>query len=381
MSAPASTKRANGTSPKDVTDLRDIIGRDKLLPTLLNHAESVDLSAYPAGGVALSKGEQPDWPEVFTRGTLAGTELRSLVIPPRAKLLADWFCEGDLGFLFAARGVGKTWLSLIIALAVAEGGKAGPWPAASRHPVLYVDGEMPLELMQEREKGLARGDGLIRYLNHEQLFNETGQVLNLTDPACQNGVTALCVAEGIKLIVLDNLSCLFRGVKENDADAWEHILPWLLEMRRRKIAVLFVCHAGRNAQMRGTSRREDAAAWVIRLDDAGEAAAARTGAKFIHTFTKPSRNTPDTPPPLEWTVTTNATGGSMVAYKEAEGEEAVVGWVRYGLTTCSEIAEEMHLSKGAVSKMATRLMEAGRLTRKGREYALPLAGDAVEEAE
>ena len=115
-------------------------------------------------------------------------------------------------------------------------------------------------------------------------------------------------------------------MKENDADAWEQILPWLLELRRRKIAVLFVVHAGRNGQMRGTSRREDAAAWVIRLDDATDATSARTGARFVSTFTKPSRNTPQNPPPLEWSISTNAsTGEATVAYKEAEGEEAVLG--------------------------------------------------------
>ncbi len=314
---------------------------------------------------------QPDWHDIFTRGALAGSELQSLEITPRAKLLGDWSAEGDLGFLFAARGVGKTWFSLLIALAVAEGGAAGPWQAASQHPVLYVDGEMPLELMQARDKGLARGDGLITYLNHEQLFEQTGQVLNLTDRECQQAILALCLERGVKLLVLDNLSCLFRGVSENDADAWEAILPWLLELRRHKVAVLFVVHAGRNGQMRGTSRREDAAAWVLRLDDAADATGTRAGAKFVSTFTKASRNTSATPAPLEWTVTTDAASGrATVAHKPAEGAEAVLGWVRNGLTTCSEIAEEMGLTRGTVSKLATKLIAEGKLKKDGRGYAL-----------
>jgi DNA-binding IclR family transcriptional regulator len=51
--------------------------------------------------------------------------------------------------------------------------------------------------------------------------------------------------------------------------------------------------------------------------------------------------------------------------------DMVLKWVGNGLTSCSEIAEEMGLSKGAVSKMATKLIELGRLKMNGRQYALP----------
>jgi hypothetical protein len=57
--------------------------------------------------------------------------------------------------------------------------------------------------------------------------------------------------------------------------------------------VIVVHHAGRNGEMRGTSRREDAAFWVIKLEDrlgshAGQGAG--RGAHFVSLFTKPSRN-------------------------------------------------------------------------------------------
>jgi hypothetical protein len=38
----------------------------------------------------------------------------------REPLLGDWLCEGDYGIIFASRGVGKTWLGLLIAKAVAK---------------------------------------------------------------------------------------------------------------------------------------------------------------------------------------------------------------------------------------------------------------------
>jgi hypothetical protein len=44
----------------------------------------------------------------FLGSLLSGSALDELQIQPRPLLLGDWFAEGDLGFLFAKRGVGKT---------------------------------------------------------------------------------------------------------------------------------------------------------------------------------------------------------------------------------------------------------------------------------
>jgi len=101
--------------------------------------------------------------------------------------------------------------------------------------------------------------------------------LNLTNPAVQAALLENCRQREIEILLLDNLSCLFTGLKENDADAWEVVLPWLLELRRNRIAVVFIAHAGRNGFMRGTSRREDAAFWIMQLTGAQNAAKSRLG--------------------------------------------------------------------------------------------------------
>ncbi len=357
---------------------------ERLRSASLNGAAVADILAGARAELTAIEDAGAGPADLFGGGLLSAAALGRLTIPTRRALLGQWFCEGDLGFLFAQRGVGKTWLSLLFARGVAGGAPAGPWKPGEggSSPVLYVDGEMPLELLQARQRGLGlEGEG-VTFLNHEQLFNVTGRLLNLSDPVAQRTLTSLCLERGVKLLVLDNLSCLFRGISENDADAWETVLPWLLELRRRKIAVLIVAHAGRNNAMRGTSRREDAAAWIVRLDDATDGAGPKNGAKFVSSFSKPSRNTPENIPPLEWTVTTDAaTGRSTVAYKEAEGQEAVLNWVRNGLVFCREIADEMGVSPGTVSKMAQRLIEAGKLTKgANRNYVIPLLGDEAEGA-
>jgi hypothetical protein len=105
---------------------------------------------------------------------------------------------------------------------------------------------MPAELMQDRDKAFGDVSENLTLINHEVLFEKTGLVLNLAKPEVQQAITRWCVEGGFKVLVIDNLSTLASGVKENDADAWEMLLPWLLDLRRKKIAVLLVHHAGRS---------------------------------------------------------------------------------------------------------------------------------------
>ncbi len=80
-----------------------------------------------------------------------------MALPKREPLLLPFLNEGDYGIIYAPRGVGKTWLGLLIAKAVATAGRVGEWRAPAAAKVLYVDGEMPPDLMRDRDKGLGGG--------------------------------------------------------------------------------------------------------------------------------------------------------------------------------------------------------------------------------
>jgi len=309
--------------------------------------------------------------EALLKGAVPFPKLKEVGIPPRRPIIGDWFCESDLGFVFAPRGLGKTWFALGLGVAIACKTEFGPWKVHDHAPVLYVDGEMPCQSLEERIAGLC-GDDELTVLNHESLFHLTGRVVNLTDAKVQQAITRLCLEKGFKVLILDNLSCLFSGMKENDADSWETVLPWLLELRRNRIAVVIVAHSGRSGQnMRGTSRREDAAFFVIRLDEvADKGAILKEGAKFISRFTK-DRNSQTEQPAIEWKFQTGQDGKTIITTKEADGLAVLIEWVRDGLTTPTDIGKEMGLSTGQVSKMANRAIEAGKLRKDGRGYALP----------
>ena len=293
--------------------------------------------------------------------------LGSLDIPERQPVLGDWFMEGDLGFIYAPRGLGKTWFALGMATAITNGTAFGPWQAAARRSILYVDGEMPCQALRARVSGMGAGEGFV-VLNHEAYFHLEGGVLNFASPTAQHELTSLLLAQGITIVFLDNLSCLFSGMKENDADDWESVLGWLLTLRRHRIAVVVVHHSGRNKEtMRGTSRREDAAFWVIRLDELSEEP--RDGAAFRSLFTK-DRNSRTEQGCFEWHFFTNASGSVTTRVKPASSLDTFRQWVGDGLTSAEDIAREMGISKGTVSRLAKKGLEAGWLVKRGREYAL-----------
>jgi hypothetical protein len=316
---------------------------------------------------------QPEksWNAALNESVVTASELHGLTLKPRQKLLGNWFCEGDLGFIFAFRGTGKTWLSLAMALSLSKGGQLGDWQAHASVKVLYIDGEMPPDLMRDRCDGLQASFDKLEFLNHEILFERTGKVLNITNREVQQAITQHCVDSKVKVLILDNLSTLASGMKENEADSWELVNNWLLDLRRRKIAVVIVHHAGRSGEIRGTSKREDNVFWIIALDDAKKNNDDKRGARFISRFTKPSRNTQEEVPAYEWHfVTDDPSGLVSVAHKQAQTMDVFLGLIEDGVRDCNQIAQEMKTSPASISRLAKRALDAGKIIKKSREYFL-----------
>jgi hypothetical protein len=89
---------------------------------------------------------------------LTGEELLKREFPAREMLLAPFLPSKGLAMLFAGRGIGKTWLGLNIAHAVAGGGSFLRWQASRPCRVCYVDGEMPAGALKDRyAAGFSRG--------------------------------------------------------------------------------------------------------------------------------------------------------------------------------------------------------------------------------
>ena len=189
----------------------------------------------------------------------------ALDIPPRSHVLGPVLPAQGLAQLYAPRGTGKSYIALAMGYAIASGGKFLRWSAPVPRTVLYVDGEMPANEMQERMRRLAaaHGDVYPDALKVLSLDTQAAEVsLNLASELDQGLVEAI----NAEVIILDNRSTLVHGGRENDAESWDSMQPWLLRLRRAGRTVLIIDHAGRaGAGARGTSRREDVLDTILSL--------------------------------------------------------------------------------------------------------------------
>ena len=290
-------------------------------------------------------------------------QFKTMTVPERKPLIGTFLREGDIAFIHAQRGVGKTWYSIELAKAISSGTPFGPWKSHEAKNVLYVDGEVAAHDIQQRIRSLGADNERFLYLNHELLFDKTASVINIAEPAWQEAILELCKQRAVGVLFFDNLSCLAPGVDENDTAAWSReLLGFVLNLRRAGVSVIFVQHSGRNGQMRGHSRREDPANWIIRLTKRES----DCGAKFIARFDK-LRNGATWPETLEWHFRPD--GESIeVAYKNADSMDIFLELVESGVDNNADIAVEMDVTKGYVSQLAAKAINNDCIRKKGQRY-------------
>jgi hypothetical protein len=195
-------------------------------------------------------------------------EFLAMEIQPQEPILEPWLNSKSLNMLHAKRGVGKTYMGLSIAYAVATGSKYLKWNAPKTRKVVYLDGEMSGYTLQSRLKAISDATPCDPHLlENLRIFTpdlQEGPIPDLADRNWHDSVRGL-IADA-ELVIVDNLSCLARsGGPENDADSWNVLADWALKLRREGIAVLFMHHSGKSGQQRGTSRKEDILNVVINL--------------------------------------------------------------------------------------------------------------------
>ncbi len=194
-------------------------------------------------------------------------DLLGLKLPPREYILEPILRERDLMMIYSWRGVGKTMLALAIAYAIAAGGKLLSWKSTRPRRVLYVDGELPLQTLQERLAWLINSQdaqppepGYLQFLTHD------AQELGLPDLASREGQESMePLISGVDVPIFDSLSTLVRSGKENPAEDWQPIQDWILRLRRMSKTTIMLHHEGKGGAQRGTSKREDVLDTVVRL--------------------------------------------------------------------------------------------------------------------
>ena len=286
----------------------------------------------------------------------------ALEVLPREMLLAPILPERSLSMLYSPRGMGKSWLSLSIGLAVASGGSILRWNAPRPRRVLFVDGEMVLSDLQVRLNSILSGLGT-------KILNDGFRVLAADHT--EQGIN-LSSSEGQQ-----ELETLLPNGSEGASDAWLPMQNWLLKLRRRGVAVLLIHHAGVNGRQRGTSRREDALDTVIALRRPGDYSPEQ-GARFEVHLEKTRSMVGEGATPLE----------AAVASFKTEGGQSAIRWTAGDLKPSVFEQAAILFQQGKTVRQVKTLLgishgEAGRLRLRANAEGLlgPGRKDEGEEAE
>lgn len=250
---------AKGWTAKHIKELEEVLCQ-KEVPWLIAYPEPVE-------NVLLNTPIQPKL------GLVAANleDFLTKEILPRKMLMNPIIPEQGLIMLYAPRGIGKTYVALTIACAAASGGRMfdGKWACSTNSKVLFVDGEMPESVIQSRLAQIVSGMNLeLRDPSNFQIITPDLQPIDMNMPDLstpQGQAYVEAHLEGVKLLILDNLSALCRTGKENESESWMPVQGWLLSLRKRGISVLMIHHANKNGAQRGNSKKEDLLDTVIEL--------------------------------------------------------------------------------------------------------------------
>jgi KaiC/GvpD/RAD55 family RecA-like ATPase len=295
-------------------------------------------------------------------GPLSAADFLKLELPPRKKIVAPWLPEKGLVMVYSLRGVGKTLLGMTSAYAIAAGADFLGFRTEQPRKVLYVDGEMPAETMQERLAAIIAGftkqppaDDYFRILSSDL------SAVGLPDLANLEGQAWLDEQVGdAEVVFLDNISTLVRTGKENEAEGWLPVQSWVLRHRRAGRAVVILHHAGKGGTQRGTSRREDVLDTVIALRRP-ENYSPEQGARFEVHFEKTRGFYGNDAQPFEARYEVQDQGAVWTRVEISDADRArVVAAMKDGMSI-REAADYLEMHKSKVERLRRKAMEAGEL--------------------
>jgi hypothetical protein len=182
--------------------------------------------------------------------------------PPPVRWLVDGvFCLGDVNLLLGEPGIGKSWLSQDLAIAITQG---RPWLGrnVAQGRVLYVDEENSVDLVYDRLRklGLTPADAAnLRYLSNEGILLDRHPD-QLVDEALDFQPN---------LIVLDALTRFHSG-DEDKAGSMSQLYNNALKPLARETGatVLLLHHAGKT-ESNSSYRRSRGSGEIIANADAG----------------------------------------------------------------------------------------------------------------
>src|SRR4030095_15275207 len=100
------------------------------------------------------------------------------------------------------------------------------WDILRPTGVLYVEGEMPVDELRDRARLMAGGTepSCLDFLPSELVHSWLDRDLTLMSATARQEIEAVLTARpALRILILDNISCLFPGINEDKKQDWEPI--------------------------------------------------------------------------------------------------------------------------------------------------------------
>src|SRR5262249_50860787 len=184
-----------------------------------------DISDWLAAGGTADKlkglvEQLPDWRPSGAPSArpLTAAEFLGLQLPPRKTIVSPWLPAKGVAMIYSRRGVGKTLFGLTSAYAIAVGAGFLGFGIEGPRKMLYVDGEMPAQAMQERLAAIINGfPGQPPTNEHFRILASDLTKLGLPDLGSTEGQAWFDARIGdAEVVIIDNISTLVRSGAANE---------------------------------------------------------------------------------------------------------------------------------------------------------------------
>lgn len=303
-------------------------------------------------------------------GILSAGQFLKLELPEARTFIDPIIGERRSILLTGWRGVGKTWAGLSMLDCITRGVPFGPWPVVNPAPCLYLDGEMAVQDIQVRYRGLnPKGQQVAPLFFYSDAYmNSLGLPrASLLNKRWRQDVKALLIDLDVKVFVIDNIASLAGGIDENSKRDWDPINQWLIELRFSGVTSILLHHVNKDGGQRGTSAREDNIDLSIMLKQPSDYSA-DFGADFILSFNKTRVPLSDLTKMQDVRFTLTEQDGHLTwTWREVKAEirQEAIRMIGQGMDY-KDIAAALGISKGRISQIKSEAMKAGILDGNGR---------------
>jgi len=170
-------------------------------------------------------------------------------ITPPTTIIPDFLISGESTMLCSLAAGAKTFLSQYTAACITTASDFLGTPVDKAHSVLYIDAELSEYQIQQRFKLIYDSLGVTPKPGYLKIIHKRSFENGMPDLSTKSGFNKLKPdIENAKVIILDNISSLYREAEETVQNDWNFYNDCLDELRSLDKAVLVLHHTDKRSE-------------------------------------------------------------------------------------------------------------------------------------